>query len=512
MPTDTTVASAGLPMVWLMVMVVLLIALAALALWFGTLYLRERHRRELLSADLDAATTRLGDYDGQLPPGLVPRTRFDAELDTLAHKADREGRHFCVLFVNFDKLGHINERHGFGVGDAVVHELASRMITAAGPKAVVAPMSGDEYLVLLNLDLAQAQSLAARMVKELARPCVVEGAPEHIGCSVGVAAYPEHGSRQRLVSRAHAAMRAVKLAGGNAHMVFEPRMETNTREQAELVADLRLAVARGELELFYQPKIDASSLQITAAEALLRWHHPKRGMVSPAVFVPLAERHGLINAIGHWVIEDACRQAAQWRDQGLRMRVAINVSAHQMREDELVERLEATLKLHGLQPARFTCEITETVAMENTEVTRRTFAKMRQAGLHVSIDDFGVGQNSLSYLRQLPAAELKVDASFVQDIEFNRDSRSIVDALVKLAHALGLRVVAEGVETEGQRDVLVQLGCDELQGYLFAKPMSAKALGLWALTDDSAGPGAPSQEFRASLFEQTQPMVPPDMK
>ena len=260
MPIDTAAASTGLPMVWLMVMVVLLLALAALALWFGTLYLRERHRRELLSADLDAATTRLGDYDGQLPPGLVPRTRFDAELDTLAHKADREGRHFCVLFVNFDKLGHINERHGFGVGDAVVHELASRMIAAAGPSSVVAPMSGDEYLVLLNLDLVQTQSLAARMVKDLGRPCVVEGAPEHIGCSVGVAAYPEHGSRQRLVSRAHAAMRAVKLAGGNAHMVFEPRMETNTREQAELVADLRQAVARGELELFYQPKIDASSL------------------------------------------------------------------------------------------------------------------------------------------------------------------------------------------------------------------------------------------------------------
>jgi EAL domain-containing protein (putative c-di-GMP-specific phosphodiesterase class I) len=277
---------------------------------------------------------------------------------------------------------------------------------------------------------------------------------------------------------------------------------SDLREQAELLQDLRLAVANGQLELFYQPKVDARSLQITAAEALLRWHHPKKGMVSPAVFIPLAERYGLIGQIGNWVIADACRQAAQWRDSGLRMRVAINISPYQMRQDDLVERLQETLAQHKLQPGRFTCEITESVAMEDTQVTRRTFAKMRQAGLHVSIDDFGVGQTSLSYLRRLPAAELKIDASFVQDLEFNLDSRSIVDALVRLAHALGLRVVAEGVETEGQRDVLAAMGCDELQGYLFARPMSARALALWALDDGQRT----DAQFRSSLFQDTAPM------
>ena len=289
-------------------------------------------------------------------------------------------------------------------------------------------------------------------------------------------------------------------------MVFDPKMAVDQREQAELLADLRQAVARGQLELFWQPKVDARSLQITAAEALLRWHHPRRGMISPSVFIPLAERHGLIGSIGNWVIDDATRQAAVWRGQGLRMRVAINISPDQMRQDDLVDRLQAALARHQLQPGRFTCEITESVAMEDTLVTQRSFERLRRAGLHVSIDDFGVGQASLSYLRRLPAAELKIDASFVHDLGQSEDARSIVDAVVKLAHALGLKVVAEGVETERQRDLLVQLDCDELQGYLFAKPMAAAQLAVWAqLADEQPPPQA--VDFRPSLFEETQPLA-----
>jgi EAL domain-containing protein (putative c-di-GMP-specific phosphodiesterase class I) len=217
--------------------------------------------------------------------------------------------------------------------------------------------------------------------------------------------------------------------------------------------------------------------------------------------VPIAERHGLIGVIGQWVIDEACRQARDWRDQGLRMRVAINLSVHQLRQPDLAERIAAALAKHQINPQLLTCEITESVAMEDAEGTMRIFEKLAAVGVNISIDDFGTGYSSLAYLRKLPAGELKIDRSFVLDLETSGDARAVVDAVVKLAQALGLKVVAEGVETEAQGQVLRSLGCDELQGYLFAKPMSAKALALWAMND--VGPRA--MDFRASLFQETQP-------
>ena len=282
---------------------------------------------------------------------------------------------------------------------------------------------------------------------------------------------------------------------------FEPRMLGDAREQVELLRDLRQAAARNQFELYYQPKIHAPSGEITGAEALLRWHHPQRGMVSPAVFIPIAERHGLIGTLGQWVIDEACRQARAWRDQGLRMRVAINLSVHQLRQPDLAERIAAALKSQQVNPQLLTCEITESVAMEDGEGTMKIFEKLAAVGVNISIDDFGTGYSSLAYLRKLPAGELKIDRSFVLDLETSGDARAVVDAVVKLAQALGLKVVAEGVETEAQNQILRSLGCDELQGYLFAKPMSAKALALWAMND--VGPR--TMEFRDSLFAETLP-------
>jgi EAL domain-containing protein (putative c-di-GMP-specific phosphodiesterase class I) len=276
-------------------------------------------------------------------------------------------------------------------------------------------------------------------------------------------------------------------------------MGIEVREQAVMFTDLRNALAKGEFELYFQPKIDAISLQVTAAEALLRWHHPERGLIGPAVFIPLAEQYGLIGSIGHWVIEEACRKAARWREQGLRMRVAVNISGYQMREDDLVDRIESALQRNGIQPERFTCEITESVAMEDTKVTQLTFERMRSAGFHVSIDDFGTGYSSLSALRKLPAAELKIDRAFVSDLEESEDARSIARSIVNLANALNLRVVAEGVETLGQRDLLVEMGCNELQGFLFAMPMPAYELEKMAIGDHQPE----EMEFRRSLFSET---------
>lgn len=437
--------------------------------------------------------------------GLLSSGQVGSALDAEVARCDAEGGTLCLLLINLDNLQAVNDGYGHRQTDRLIAEASQRLRQVAGCDTALARMGGVEFLMLVHVDLASACSLAGRVCAELARPYAVpDRADVSMSCSIGLAAYPLHGARARLVGHASAAMRQVKHAGGGDYMVFDPKMAVDLREQAELLADLRQAVVRGQLELYYQPKVDARSLEITAAEALLRWHHPQRGMISPTVFIPLAERHGLIGAIGNWVIDDATRQAAAWRSLGLRMRVAINISPYQMRQDDLVDRLQAALARHQLQPGRFTCEITESVAMEDTQVTQRSFERMRRAGLHVSIDDFGVGQASLSYLRRLPAAELKIDASFVQDLGQSEDARSIIDAVVKLAHALGLRVVAEGVETERQRDLLVQLDCDELQGYLFAKPMAADQLAVWAqLADEQPPPQA--VHFRDSLFQETQP-------
>ena len=276
-------------------------------------------------------------------------------------------------------------------------------------------------------------------------------------------------------------------------------MDADVQQNFDMLRDLREALANDELELFFQPKIDARSGKVTAAEALLRWNHPTRGMVMPAQFIPLAERSGLIGPLGNWVIEAACKQARAWRDKGLRMRVAINLSAHQMRQDDISDRITEALARHRIHPSLLTCEITESAAMEDTGATQETFRRLGELGAHVSIDDFGTGYSSLAYLRRLPAEELKIDQSFVKDLDHSVDARAVIDAVVKLAHALGLKVVAEGVESVRQHKILVELGCDELQGYLFAKPMTARALLLWAMDDRSA-----SAVFRDSLFGETR--------
>jgi EAL domain-containing protein (putative c-di-GMP-specific phosphodiesterase class I) len=337
----------------------------------------------------------------------------------------------------------------------------------------------------------------------LHEPFELEGRHAQITASVGMVMYPLHGAQSTSLLHAEAAARSVKRSGGAACAFFEPHMVGGAREQLELLRDLRQAIAHKQLELYYQPKIHAPSGQITGAEALMRWHHPTRGMVSPAVFIPVAERYGLINELGNWLIEDACRQVRLWRDAGLRMRVAINLSVQQLGQDDLVPRIRETLARYRIEPKQLTCEITESAAMDDTRATLAVIEQLVAAGVHLSIDDFGTGYSSLAYLRKLPAEELKIDRSFVLDLETSADARAVVDAVVQLAKALSLKVVAEGVETEQQQDILRKLGCDELQGYLFAKPMSAQALLLWAMNDDGPRP----MEFRDSLFQMTQPVA-----
>jgi diguanylate cyclase len=320
-----------------------------------------------------------------------------------------------------------------------------------------------------------------------------------LSCSIGIALFPQHGPMAKLIPNADAAMYAAKGVGGSTFAVFEPRMDMDMRDQVELQRDLRLAMERGELQLYYQPKVDARTSEITGAEALVRWQHPTRGTVTPQVFIPIAERFGLIGALGAWVIEDACRQVREWLDEGLSIRVAVNLSVHQLRHDDLVPRIRRALLHHDVAPRLLSFEITESVAMEDTQATLRAFSQLAQLGVLLAIDDFGTGHSSLAYLRKLPARQLKIDRSFVADLEHSPDALAVVDAVVSLAHALGLRVVAEGVETQAQRDLLLGLRCDELQGFLIAKPMGPKSLALWVMEDTPPA----KAEFQAKLWSDT---------
>jgi diguanylate cyclase (GGDEF)-like protein len=474
-------------------------------------HLRQRRSRSRLRARLDDAQAQLEAARAHdALTGLVTRPEFESAVAEAAWRAEHQaGAPVAVLYLGVDELRSINDAFGPQAGDHVLVQVSRRLSQLPDTRPdLVARVGGNEFALLLAADEAGAISVATQASAALARPFEVSAdesdASVGLTVSVGLACYPAHGAWSRLMPNAAAAMRHVQQAGGNGHAVYAPAMAVDLREQALMLQDLRHAVARGELRLLFQPKIDAASLQVTAAEALLRWEHPVRGVVPPALFVPLAERHGLIGSIGEWVVGEACRQAALWRDRGLRMRIAINVSGHQLRHDRFVAQLEDQVRRHQIPPSRLTCEITESVAMEDTAQTRIAFQRLRRAGFHVSIDDFGTGHSSLAVLRRLPAAELKVDRSFIVDLETSQSARSIVEAVLSVARTLGMRVVAEGVETEAQRDILVRLGCDELQGYLFARPMSAAALALWA-EGGAPGDSTPAAAFRPSLFDATQP-------
>jgi diguanylate cyclase len=434
---------------------------------------------------------------------LPNRRAFELDLTHAVTRADHERERLALLFVDLDGFKPINESFGHAHGDQILREMAARLQTALPSDAAVARLGADQFLVLLhgNPRREDASRRASAMLAAVNAPIHVDGREASISCSIGIAMYPDHGSASALITHADAAMRASKGQGGATYCFFEARMASGAREQVDLLRDLRRALAERQLELYYQPKVHAPSGQITGVEALVRWHHPQRGMISPGVFIPVAERFGLIGALGDWVIEESCRQIGAWRAEGLRMRVSINLSVHQLRQGTLNRHIAMALERHRIQPHLLTVELTESVAMDDAEGTIRTIEALNALGVHISIDDFGTGHSSLSYLRRLNVSELKIDRSFVFDLDTSKDARALVDAIVRLAQALGLKVVAEGVETDAQGAILKTLGCDELQGYLYAKPMSARSLALWAMNND--GPRA--LDFRQSLFGETAP-------
>ncbi|HET9644780.1 MAG TPA: EAL domain-containing protein [Burkholderiaceae bacterium] len=487
-PVDVLVA-------WPTMLTVAMISALSLVLTYGL-------NEAAIGCDAESDTTTQSAVAIDPLTRLPTRVNFEDELAAHAARADATQQRLALLFIDLDGFKPVNDTFGHATGDLVLQAVGERLRSLSRwKKDVVTRIGGDEFVLMVTDNPSQDDiaQIARRLIEEISRPYEVGNREVTISCSVGIVLYPEGGGHAKLIARADAAMYAAKRSGGGCYCFYAPSMDEDSRDRFELVNDLRHAIENNEMELFYQPKIDVGSGQVTGAEALLRWKHPTRGMVPPNTFIPLAERYGLMRGLGQWVIEDACRQARRWREHGLRMRVAINLSALQMRQNDIVELIVQSLERNRVQPSLLTCEITESVAMEDTKATQQTFKRLGKAGVHLSIDDFGTGYSSLSYLRRLPAEELKIDRSFVMDIESSSDARAVVDAVVKLAHALGLRVVAEGVENVRQEEILRELGCDEMQGYMFAKPMSARALLLWAIDDRSVT----STAFRESLFGDT---------
>nr|WP_315239399.1 EAL domain-containing protein [uncultured Albidiferax sp.] len=475
------------------------IVMLSLTMFTSMIDARMQSKTAVLAASLQTANTELQALAFRdALTGLPNRLLFDDRVGVAVERCARDGSSLAVLFVDLDGFKPVNDSFGHGFGDMVLRVMAQRLASQARATDTVARVGGDEFVLLLegNPDTTATAQIAQRIIDALSLPVTGGEHEVRLSCSLGIAMFPSDGPRDQLMGHADAAMYAAKRGGGGTYAFFEPHMNAGVREQIELQRDLRLAIERNGLSLHYQPKVSSSRSVITGVEALVRWQHPERGMLSPAVFIPVAERFGLINALGDWVIQEACRQMRVWQDRGLRIRVAINLSVHQLRQQDLGLRIERALQHHQLDPSLLIFEITESVAMEDAEGTLQAFESLGRIGVKLSIDDFGTGYSSLSYLRRLQVSQLKIDQSFVQDLEHSADARAIVEAVVKLAHALGLSVVAEGVETVGQREVLTGLGCDELQGYLFAKPMAAGVMGEWA-----GNVGGPTElAFTESVF------------
>ena len=414
------------------------------------------------------------------------------------------------MFIDLDGFKPVNDAFGHHLGDRLLREVAQRLRQQLRGQDTLARIGGDEFVMLVRLAEANdAPQVAARQVSLLSRSFQVDEHQLQISASIGIALYPGNGvSAEELLMNADAAMYHAKGAGKNGYSFFDVSMNTNARKQLQLLQDLRQALAQQQFSLHYQPKIDASNGQPVGAEALLRWEHPQQGLLMPDAFIGVAEKTGLIIPIGEWVLNEACRQMRVWFDQGYsHWRVAVNLSALQFCHKGLVDSVACALARHQLPANSLTLEITETTAMSDADASMTVLQQLSLMGVDLSIDDFGTGYSSLMYLKRLPANELKIDRGFVRDLEHDSDDAAIVSAIVALGQALGLRIVAEGVETDTQQSFLTTLGCDALQGYLLGHPKPAQqfmadihrvqqtAGSLTPRTDKGVPPGYSGRRF-----------------
>ncbi|KAB0564789.1 bifunctional diguanylate cyclase/phosphodiesterase [Pseudomonas palleroniana] len=408
--------------------------------------------------------------------GLPNRMLLSDRIQQAMQTVNEQGGCFALMFIDLDGFKPVNDAFGHHMGDQLLREVGVRLREDLRSQDTLARIGGDEFVLLVQLmQPDDAMSLAARQVDLINRTFRVAEHDLQISASVGIALFPGNGnSPEDLLMNADAAMYHAKGMGKNGYSFFDVSMNTNARKQLQLLQDLRNAIEQQQLRLHYQPKFDALSGRAVGAEALLRWEHPQQGLLLPATFIELAEKTGLIIAIGDWVLNEACRQMALWRAEGYQdWRIAVNLSALQFCHAGLVKSVAAALARHQLPANSLTLEITETTAMSDADASMAVLQQLSDMGVDLSIDDFGTGYSSLMYLKRLPANELKIDRGFVRDLEHDSDDAAIVSAIVALGQALGLRIVAEGVETDVQQSFLTRLGCNALQGYFLGHPLPA---------------------------------------
>ncbi len=382
----------------------------------------------------------------------------------------------ALFLLDLDGFQDINDTIGHEGGDEVLIEVAARLRDLVSSRDVVARLGGDEFLLFLNDpdDEAAITSFARQLPRALARPIAVRGQQLHLGASLGIALYPRDGAdAPTLFRHADIALSRAKMAGRGSAQSFDPEMMVLFEENRMMESDLRRALDSDELQLCLQPQFSCETLDVTGFEALTRWHHPTRGELSPAMFIPIAERSGLINPLGLWAIEQACKAAAGWRT---RQRVAVNLSPLQLRCETIQDDIRTILRRTQFPAHLLELEVTESVLLDEDERTLETLHRLRAMDIRVTLDDFGTGYSSLSYLRRFPFDKIKIDKSFIQGQGSDRGTRVILEAMIRMCTDLGFDVVAEGVETEHQLAELRQLGCREIQGFLLGEPLRPEAV------------------------------------
>jgi diguanylate cyclase (GGDEF)-like protein len=471
------------------VTVIILVGTLLLSVFDARAAMQAAHMaKSLQAANEELRHMALHDALTRLPNRLLVEDRIG---QALAH-ARRTGDSCAVLFVDLDRFKNVNDSLGHFAGDELLRAVAARLLEVVRSEDTVSRLGGDEFVILLKELGApeDAAAVAAKVVEALKRPFHILNREIFITPSVGISIFPQHGEEaQALISSADAAMYSAKRAGRNNIQLSTANGAQRVPKRLELESELRRALERGEFVLHYQPKIDLYTGALCGAEALLRWQHPQRGTVAPGDFIPLAEETGLIIPLGAWVLREACRQSRDWRDRSLpKMRVAVNLSAAQFRQKGLLDSVRDALSASDVPPECLELEITESMVMHNAPEAACVLEALSVMGVHVSIDDFGTGYSSLSYLKRFPIQSLKIDRSFVRDVSVDPGDAAIVRAIIAIAHQLGLKVVAEGVETESQLQILRGLGGDQYQGFYCSRPLSAEAFEAFILARQSSRP------------------------
>jgi len=411
---------------------------------------------------------------------LPNRNLLQERIEEALAAARRQSWSVAFLLLDLDRFKEINDTLGHHVGDLLLRKIARRLESAIRESDTIARLGGDEFAVLLPATaIEKARQLARKLIQSLEEPFHVEGLSLQVETSVGITMYPEHGNASTvLIRRADVAMYVAKRQRVGV-AVYDPEQDFTSTRLLALTSDLRRAIQDGELALHYQPKISARSERSAGVEALARWRHPEHGDIAPDEFIGLAEHSGLIRPLTRWVMETALRQCAEWRRLGIDLPLSINLSARNLLDDALPKTLSDLLATHGLPRGTVTLEITESVIMEDPVRAQEVLTELHELGVTISIDDFGTGYSSLGYLRKLPAEELKIDRSFVEEMDRRPEDRKIVRSTIELAHNLGLRVVAEGVQSGQVWEELKRLGCDVGQGYFFSRPLVAERVVEW---------------------------------